>query len=54
MFGAAASSAAQRQPAITELMGFNERIHCHFSGIWSTANITPESSGSTWRKTGIM
>ena len=41
-------------PRSREVIGLNERIHCHFTGIWSTANITPESSGRTWRNTGIM
>ncbi len=54
MSGWAASSTAQRQPAMTEVIGLNARIHCHFAGIWSTANITPERSGSTCRNTGIM
>ena len=49
-----ASSTAQRQPAITAVIGLNARIHCHFVGIASTAYMTPESSGSTCRKTGIM
>ena len=50
----APSSTAQRQPPITVVIGLSDRIHCHFSGIWSTANMTPERSGSTCRKTGIM
>ena len=50
----AASSIAQRHPAITAVIGLSERIHCHFVGIASTAYITPESKGSTCRKTGIM
>ena len=49
-----ASSTAQRQPVITAVIGLKERIHCHFSGISLTAYITPESSGRTWRNTGIM
>ena len=30
--GRGASSTAQRQPAITAVIGLSERIHCHFSG----------------------
>ncbi len=52
--GVLASSIAQLQPAITAVIGLNARIHCHFVGISSTAYMTPERSGSTWRKTGIM
>ena len=39
---------------MTVVIGLKARIHCHFVGIEETANITPDSSGSTWRMTGIM
>ncbi len=52
--GAGASSTAQRQPLMTAVIGLSARTHCHFTGIGSTAYMTPESSGRTCRKTGIM
>src|SRR5262245_5276461 len=50
--GAGASSTAQRQPVITDVIGLSDSSHCHFSGIALSAYGTAESSGRTWRMTG--
>src|SRR4051812_26094928 len=52
-FGAGPLSIAQRQPLTTLVIGFSDRIHCHFSGNSLTAYGTPETNGSTCRNTGI-
>ena len=39
---------------MTVVIGFSDSNHCHFVGSWSTSYMTPDTSGNTCRKTGMM